>query len=72
MGKNGSHNLLAVIIMCVVFGPIYLIELLNIRFFAAAKVFDIPVGGFLLWIYYLVVAFAALILVAIINAREKS
>jgi hypothetical protein len=65
-------NVLASIIMLIVFAPIYLVALFRVKFFATAKVAGMPVGGFLIWIYYLVVAAMALILVAVINAKEQA
>lgn len=71
MQGGKSSNVLASIIMLIVFAPIYLVALFRVKLFATAKVAGIPVGGFLIWIYYLVVAAMALILVAVINAREQ-
>jgi hypothetical protein len=72
MQGGKSSNVLASIIMLIVFAPIYLVALFRVKFFATAKVAGMPVGGFLIWIYYLVVAAMALILVAVINAREQA
>jgi hypothetical protein len=72
MQGGKSSNVLASIIMLIVFAPIYLVALFRVKFFATAKVAGMPVGGFLIWIYYLVVAAMALILVAVINAKEQA
>jgi hypothetical protein len=72
MQGGKSSNVLASIIMLIVFAPIYLVALFRVKLFATAKVAGMPVGGFLIWIYYLVVAAMALILVAVINAKEQA
>ena len=72
MQGGKSPNVLASVIMLIVFAPIYLIALFKVQFFATVKVFGMPLGGFLIWIYYLVVAAMALILVAVINAKEQA
>jgi hypothetical protein len=72
MGKNNSYTSRALIIVLIIFGPIYLIELLHIEAFSTTKLFNIPIGGFIIWIYYLVVALVALVLVSMINASERN
>ena len=72
MGKADSYTSRALIIVLIIFGPIYLIELLKIDAFSTIKVFNIPIGGFIIWIYYLVVALLALVLVSMINAGERN
>ena len=72
MAKINSYTSRALIIVLIIFGPIYLVELLKIEAFSTTKVFNIPIGGFIIWIYYLVVAIVALILVSMINARERN
>jgi len=71
MEKIHSYTTRALIIVLIIFGPIYLIELLHIKAFSTAKLFNIPIGGFIIWIYYLVAALVALILVSMINASER-
>ncbi len=72
MKATKPYNLLVVIVLLIIFGPMYLFEILNLKFFATAKLFNIPAGGFLIWIYHLVGGVLALVLVAIINARERT
>lgn len=72
MKGTKPYNLLVVIVLLIIFGPIYLFEIFNLRFFATTKIFDIPAGGFLIWMYHLVVGVLALVLVAVINAKEKT
>jgi uncharacterized membrane protein YhaH (DUF805 family) len=71
MGRLKRSTFWCLVAMLIVIGPIYLIELLHVPFFATAKIAGIPAGGFLIWIYYLVLAVMSLVISAIINAGEE-
>jgi hypothetical protein len=66
--KSTTWSLVA---MVIIVGPIYIVELLHIDFFATTKIAGIPSGGFLVWIYYLVVAVMSLIIALAVNAGER-